>query len=78
LFCCFSSNVQEALKKGMEEKSKEFAEKGNELYAKAVKVARATACRIGRVRPMLLPQPIKFVPTRRRIRNGVLAVNDSR
>jgi phosphomethylpyrimidine synthase len=26
---------EEALKKGMEEKSKEFAEKGNELYAKA-------------------------------------------
>ena len=25
---------EEALKKGMEEKSKEFAEKGNELYAK--------------------------------------------
>jgi phosphomethylpyrimidine synthase len=26
---------EEALKKGMEEKSKEFAEKGSELYAKA-------------------------------------------
>ena len=26
---------EEALKKGMEEKSKEFAEKGNEIYAKA-------------------------------------------
>jgi phosphomethylpyrimidine synthase len=26
---------EEALKKGMEAKSKEFAEKGNELYAKA-------------------------------------------
>jgi phosphomethylpyrimidine synthase len=26
---------QEALQKGMEEKSKEFAEKGNEIYAKA-------------------------------------------
>lgn len=26
---------EEALKRGMEEKSKEFAEKGNELYAKA-------------------------------------------
>jgi len=26
---------EEALKKGMEEKSKEFAEKGNELFAKA-------------------------------------------
>ena len=26
---------EEALKKGMKEKSKEFAEKGNELYAKA-------------------------------------------
>ena len=26
---------EEALKKGMEEKSKEFVEKGNELYAKA-------------------------------------------
>jgi phosphomethylpyrimidine synthase len=26
---------EEALKQGMEEKSKEFAEKGNELYAKA-------------------------------------------
>jgi len=25
----------EALKKGMEEKSREFAEKGNEIYAKA-------------------------------------------
>ena len=25
---------EEALKKGMEEKSKEFAEKGSELYAK--------------------------------------------
>jgi len=26
---------EEALKKGMEEKSKDFAEKGNELFAKA-------------------------------------------
>jgi phosphomethylpyrimidine synthase len=26
---------EEALKKGMEEKSREFAEKGNEIYAKA-------------------------------------------
>ena len=26
---------EEALKKGMEEKSREFTEKGNELYAKA-------------------------------------------
>ncbi|HXR46503.1 MAG TPA: hypothetical protein VN784_03600 [Candidatus Limnocylindrales bacterium] len=26
---------EEALKKGMEAKSKEFAEKGNQLYAKA-------------------------------------------
>jgi phosphomethylpyrimidine synthase len=26
---------QEALAKGMQEKSREFAEKGNELYAKA-------------------------------------------
>jgi len=26
---------EEALKKGMEEKSKEFVEKGNEIYAKA-------------------------------------------
>jgi phosphomethylpyrimidine synthase len=26
---------EEALEKGMEEKSKEFAEKGNEIYAKA-------------------------------------------
>jgi len=26
---------EEALKKGMEEKSEEFAEKGNELFAKA-------------------------------------------
>ena len=28
-------NEQEALKKGMEEKSKEFVEKGAEVYAKA-------------------------------------------
>ena len=27
--------VDEALKKGMEEKSREFSEKGNEIYAKA-------------------------------------------
>jgi len=26
---------EEALKKGMEEKSREFTEKGNEIYAKA-------------------------------------------
>ena len=26
---------EEALKKGMEEKSREFSEKGNEIYAKA-------------------------------------------
>ena len=26
---------EEALKKGMEEKSKEFAEKGNEIYSQA-------------------------------------------
>jgi eukaryotic-like serine/threonine-protein kinase len=31
----FGIAEEEALKKGMEEKSKEFAEKGNELYAKA-------------------------------------------
>jgi len=33
---------EEALKKGMEEKSREFAEKGNEIYAKACRVARAS------------------------------------
>jgi hypothetical protein len=33
--CRAGHSAEEALKKGMEEKSREFTEKGSELYAKA-------------------------------------------
>ena len=39
---------EEALKKGMEEKSKEFVEKGAEVYAKAGILAYAKLLRLGR------------------------------